>query len=112
MHVSFESHERAAEERLMIEEQLRGAAVAKELAVQEAVKQVTKDAARLRVATEESMRRKCEVAGAARGAATSWVSVREQAEGEMDIVKAQCETLALLLATLDQNRQVCHFMTA
>jgi hypothetical protein len=112
MHVSFESRERAAEERLTLEEQLRGAAVAKELAVQEAVKQVTEDAARLRIATEEAMRRKCEVAGVARGAATSWVSVREQAEGELDFVRAQRETLTLLLATLHQNRQVCHFMNA
>ncbi|KAI0281615.1 hypothetical protein BGY98DRAFT_958168 [Russula aff. rugulosa BPL654] len=112
MHVSFESRERAAEERLMVEEQLRGAAAAKDLAVQEAVKQVTEDAARLRVATEEGMRRKCEVAGAARGAATSWVSVREQAEGELDFVRDQRETLTFLLATLDQNRQVCHFMSA
>ncbi|KAF8506886.1 hypothetical protein F5888DRAFT_1602585 [Russula emetica] len=112
MHVSFESRERAAEERLTLEEQLRGAAVAKELAVQEAVKQVTEDAARLRVAAEEAVRRKCEVAGAARGAATSWVSVRQQAEGELDFVRAQRETLTLLLGTLDQNRQVCHFMNA
>jgi hypothetical protein len=112
MHVSFESRERTAEERLVLEEQLRGAAVAKELAVQEAVKQVTEDAARLRVATEKAMRRKCEVAGAARGVATSWVSVREQAEGELDFVRDQRETLTLLLATLDQNRQVCHFMSA
>lgn len=112
MHVSFDSRERAAEDRLMLEEQLRGAAVAKELAVQEAVKQVTEDAARLRVAAEEAMRRKCEVAGAARGATMSWVSVREQAEGELDFVKAQRETLALLLVSLDQNRQVCHFMNA
>jgi len=112
MHVSFESRERAAEERLTLEEQLRGAAVDKELAVQEAVKNVTEDAARLRVAAEEAMRRKCEVAGAARSAATSWVSVREQAEGEVEFVRAQRETLTLLLATLNQNRQVCHFMNA
>ena len=114
MHVSFESRERAAEERLTLEEQLRGAAVAKELAVQEAVKQshgrcVWRGSG---VATEEAVRRKCEVAGAARGAATSWVSVREQADGELDFVRGQRETLTLLLATLDQNRQVCHFMNA
>ncbi|KAF8482126.1 hypothetical protein DFH94DRAFT_691739 [Russula ochroleuca] len=112
MHVSFESRERGAEERITLEEQLRGAAVAKELAVQEAVKKVTEDAARLRVAAEEAMRRKCEVASAARGAATSWVSVHELAEGELEFVRAQRETLTLLLAGLDQNRQVCQFMNA
>jgi hypothetical protein len=82
------------------------------LAVQEAVKQVTEDAARLRVVAEEAMRRKFEVVGAADGAATSWVSVREQAEGERDFVRAQRETMTLLLATLDQSRQACHFMNA
>ena len=54
MYVSFEGCDRAAEERLTLEEQLRGAVVTKELAVQEAVKQVTEDAARLRIATEEA----------------------------------------------------------
>ncbi len=112
MHVSFESRERAAEERLTLEEQLRGAAVAKELAVQEAVKKATEDAARLRVTAEAAMRRKCEAAGAARSAATSWVSVHDRAESELEFVKSQRDTLSLLLATLDQNRQVCHFMNA
>ena len=100
MHVSFDSRERAAEERATLEEQLRRATVAQELAVQEAVKKVTEDAARLRVAAEESMRRKCDVIGAARSAATSWVSVRELAEGELEFVKTQRETLTFLLASL------------
>lgn len=104
MHVSFDGRERAAEERLTLEEQLRGAAVAKELAVQEAVKKVTEDAARLRVAAEEAMRRKCEAVSAARSAATSWVSVHDLAEGELEFVKAQRETLTLLLASLNRNR--------
>jgi hypothetical protein len=106
MHVSFESRERAAEERLTLEEQLRGAAVAKELAVHEAVKKVTEDSARLRAAAEEAMRRKCEAVGAARSAATSWISVHELAEGELEFVRAQRETLTVLLASLDQKRRV------
>lgn len=112
MHVSFENRERAAEERVSLEEQLRGAAVAKELAVQEAVKGATHDATRRRIAAEEAMRHKCEVAGAARSAATSWASVREIAGGELEFVRSQRETLSFLLASLEQNRQVCHSMTA
>jgi hypothetical protein len=108
MHVSFESRERAAEERATLEEQLRGAAVAKELAVQEAVRKASEDAARLRVAAEEAMRRKCEVVGAARAAAMLWESVREDAGGELEFVRAQRETLTFLLASLDQNQRVCH----
>jgi hypothetical protein len=112
MHVSLESRERTAEERATLEEQLRGAAVAKELAVQGAVKKATEDAARLRVAAEETMRRKCDVVSAARGVATSWGSVRELAEGELEFVRAQRETLTFLLASLDQNRHICQLMNA
>ena len=101
MHVSFEGRDRAAEERATLEEHLRGAAIAKELAVKEAVRKSTEDAARLRVAAEEAMRRKCEVVGVARSAATSWGSVRDLAEGELEFVRAQRETLAFLLASLN-----------
>ena len=112
MHVSFESRDRAAEERATLEEHLRSAAIAKELAIQEAARKSTEDAARLRVAAEEAMRRKCEVVGAARSAATSWESVRDLAEGELEFVRAQRETLAFLLASLGQNRHISHLMNA
>jgi hypothetical protein len=110
MHVSFEGRERAADERASLEEQLRGAAVAKELAVQGAVKKATEDVVRVKVAAEEAMRRKCEVIGAAGSAATSWESVRELAEGELEFVKAQRETLGFLLASLDQSGHISHLM--
>jgi len=106
MHISLESRERAADERITLEEQLRGAGVAKELAVQAAVKKAAEDAARLRVAAKEAVSRKCEVVSAARSAATSWVSVCELAEGELESVRAQRETLAFLLASLGQHQRV------
>jgi len=106
MHISLEGRERAADERVTLEEQLRGAGVAKERAVQEAVKKAAEDAARLRVAAKEAMGRKCAVVSAARGAATSWVSVRELADGELEFVRAQRETLAFLLASLSQYQHV------
>ncbi|KAI0257324.1 hypothetical protein BJV78DRAFT_1161726 [Lactifluus subvellereus] len=111
MHVSLENRERAAEERATLEEQVRGAAVAKELAVQEAVKRVTEDGARLRLSAEEAMRRKCEVVGVARTAAKSWRFVRDLAEDEMESVRAQRETLNFLLMSLNQSRQVCHLVS-
>ena len=112
MHASLENRERAAEERATFEEQVRGAAAAKQLAVQEAVKRVTEDGARLRLSAEEAMRRKCEVVGMAHTAAKSWGFVREFAEGELESVRAQRETLNFLLMSLDQSRQVCHLMSA
>ncbi|KAI9511776.1 hypothetical protein F5148DRAFT_1168743 [Russula earlei] len=102
MHVSFENRDRAAEERATLEEQLRGADVAKELAVQDAVRKTAEDGVRLKVAAEEAVRRKCEVNAAARTAATSWVSVHELALSELEFVRAQRETVAFLLASLDQ----------
>jgi hypothetical protein len=109
MHVSLESRERAAEERARLEEQLRGAVATKELAVQEAVKRATEDAARLRSSTEEAVRRKCEVVNAAHTAARSWGFVHKVAESELESVRSQRETLNFLLMSLDQN---CHLMSA
>jgi hypothetical protein len=104
MHVSLENRERFSEERATLEEQLRGAAVAKESAVQQAVKRVTDDMARTRLRAEAAARRKCEIAAAAHDAATSWMSVRDVAEGELDFVRSQRETLSFLLAGLEQRR--------
>ncbi|KAI9462335.1 hypothetical protein BJY52DRAFT_1116261 [Lactarius psammicola] len=103
MHASLEYRERVAEEHAMLEEQLRGAAVARESAVQEAVKRTTEDIARTRLRAEAATRRRCEIAAAAHDAATSWMSVRDVAEGELDFVRSQRETLSFLLASLEQN---------
>ncbi|KAI0308029.1 hypothetical protein B0F90DRAFT_107942 [Multifurca ochricompacta] len=100
MHVSLENRERAAEDHAILEEQLRGAAFVKELAVQEAIKRVMEDTTRLRASAEETIRRKWEVACGAHAAATSWASVREIAEGELEFVMAQRETLNVLLTSL------------
>jgi hypothetical protein len=110
MRVSIENRERAAEERAALEEQLRGAAATKELAVQEAVKRVTEDGARLRLSAGEAMRRKCEVVGAAHTAGRSWGFVHELAESELESVRAQRETLNFLLMGLDCP--VRHLMSA
>lgn len=104
MHASLENRERAAEERATLEEQLRGAAVARESAVQEAVKRITEDQARTRLRAEAAARRRCEIAVTAHGAATLWMSVRDVAEGELDFVRSQRETLNFLLAGLEQSR--------
>jgi hypothetical protein len=112
MHVSLENRERAAEERAILEEKLRGTAATKELAVQEAVKRVMEDGTRLRLAAEETMRRKCKVLGAAHTAAMSWEFVHELAESELESVRAQRETLNFLLMSLDQNCQVHHLTNA
>ena len=104
MHASLENRERFSEERTALEEQLRGAAVARESAVQEAVKRATEDMARTRLRAEAAARRKCEITAAAHDAATSWMSVRDVAEGELDFVRSQRETLSFLLAGLEQRR--------
>ena len=100
MHASLENRERVSEERASLEEQLRGSAVARESAVQDAVKRVTEDMARTRLRAETAARRRCEIAAAAHDAATSWMSVRDVAEGELDFVRSQRETLSFLLASL------------
>ena len=104
MHASLENRERFSEERAMLEEQLRGAAVARESAVQDAVKRATEDMGRTRLRAETAARRRCEMAAAAHNAATSWMSVRDVAEGELDFVRSQRETLSFLLASLEQSR--------
>ncbi|KAI0274875.1 hypothetical protein BC834DRAFT_965343 [Gloeopeniophorella convolvens] len=107
MCASLETRQRAAEDRMVLEEQLRGAAAARELAVQEAVKMAVNDAMRLKVDAEEAMRHRCATADAARTATAAWTSVRDVAEGELELVRAQRETLNVLLASLDQSRQLC-----
>ena len=104
MHASLENRERVSEERATLEEQLRGAAVARESAVQDAVKRVTEDMGRTRLRAEAAVRRRCEVAAAAHDVATSWMSVRDVAEGELDFVRSQREMLSFLLASLEQNQ--------
>ncbi|KAH9178908.1 hypothetical protein EDB89DRAFT_2063821 [Lactarius sanguifluus] len=104
MHTSLEYRERVANERATLEEQLRGAAVARESAVQEAVKRVTEDMGGTRLRVEAAARRRCEIAAAAHDAATSWVSVRTAAEGELDFVRSQRETLSFLLASLERSQ--------
>lgn len=103
MHASLEYRERVSEERATLEEQLRGAAVTRESAVQEAVKRTTEDMARTRLRAEAAARRRCEITAAAHDAATSWMSVRDVAEGELDFVRSQRETLSFLLAGMEQN---------
>ncbi|KAI9444979.1 hypothetical protein H4582DRAFT_1912460 [Lactarius indigo] len=103
MHTSLEYRERVANERAALEEQLRGAAVARESAVQEAVKRATDDMGRTSLRAEAAARRRCEVAAAAHDAATSWMSVRDVAEGELDFVRSQREALGFLLASLERN---------
>ncbi|KAH9050468.1 hypothetical protein EDB84DRAFT_376060 [Lactarius hengduanensis] len=104
MHTSLEYRERVANERATLEEQLRGAAVARESAVQQAIKSVTEDMGRTRLRGEAAARRKCEIAAVAHDAATSWMSVRTVAEGELDFVRSQRETLSFLLASLERNQ--------
>ncbi|KAH9081851.1 hypothetical protein EDB83DRAFT_2335196 [Lactarius deliciosus] len=83
MHTSLEYRER---------EQLRGAAVARRVC------------SGLRHRAEAAARRRCEIAAAAHDAATSWMSVRTVAEGELDFVRSQRETLSFLLAGLERNQ--------
>jgi len=103
MHASLENRERVAEERATLEEQLRRAAVANVSAVQEAVKTTTENMERARIRSEAAARRRWEIVTAAHDAATSWVSVCDVAEGELDFVRCQRETLTFLLASLEQS---------
>jgi hypothetical protein len=57
------------------------------------------------------MRRKCEVAGAARGAATSGLSVREkQAEGELHFARALTLLLAASMPFYEHMSTYVHFV--
>jgi len=69
-------------------------------------------AANTQRASEEAALRlrgqKLEVACAARGASAEWASVRDLAESELDLIRANRDMLSILLAGLDQSqRQLC-----
>ncbi|KII93694.1 hypothetical protein PLICRDRAFT_35914 [Plicaturopsis crispa FD-325 SS-3] len=120
-HVSFlqervqsdvEARERSNEESLAytasLEDQLRHTQAFRDQAVEAAVAQEREAA---RVQQQAALKReqlRVKAACLARGASAEWASVRDLAEGELDLVRSSRETLAVLLAGLTQSqRKVC-----
>ncbi|GLB36476.1 hypothetical protein LshimejAT787_0307640 [Lyophyllum shimeji] len=112
MRGSLELRERAEQERavytLGLEEELRRAQALRDQAVEKAV---IKGQEMARATHDAALKAQCdsaEVACSARVAASEWVSVRELAGMELDVVREEREVLSLLLAELDQMpRPVC-----
>ncbi|KAI0067957.1 hypothetical protein BV25DRAFT_895473 [Artomyces pyxidatus] len=95
-----------------LEQQLHWADVARDNAVKDAVCTASDDAMRLKAAAVDSENRRWQVACAAGAAASQWGSVRTAAEGELELLRSNRETLSVLLAGLDQSQRQMQTLVA
>ncbi|KAI0768619.1 hypothetical protein BD413DRAFT_479317 [Trametes elegans] len=96
-----------AEQIAVLEEMLRDAQAAQDQVAKSAARRAEEalSAARAAALQVRQVQMKATVALAGRDAGMAWATVRGTAEGELDFVRANRETLALLLAGLDHSHR-------
>lgn len=97
--------DRLAQYAAELEEQLAQAQVVRDGAVADALKQAALDAVASQAAALQCQQAKVDLAAAACDARAAWGAVRCTAEGELEMVRSNRETLAVLLAGLDHSLQ-------
>lgn len=111
MRGNLEAREKTDEERASytasLEDQLRHAVAYREQAIRDAVTESSETARKSRETALQLEKRKWEAACVARVASAKWASVRHLAESELDILRGDMDVLSVLLAELDQQRQIC-----
>ncbi|KAH7927411.1 hypothetical protein BV22DRAFT_1085194 [Leucogyrophana mollusca] len=116
LHGSVEARERMDEDRAAftasLQDQLRHAEAECERTVEDALARAREEAESSLVATVKLEQRKWETSCVARGAAMEWASVRDQAEVELDFLRANRETLGVFMAVLDQSQIQMHQVLA
>jgi hypothetical protein len=109
MRAALEARDRAADEHTVrvaaLEEQLRAEAAARDRTVRAAVERAAGDMARKQNAAVAQQGKRWAAACAAEKAAVRWVAVGETARGELELVAAGRDTLAVLLSGLEQLRR-------
>lgn len=90
-----------------LEEALTHAHTASESAVAEALKKASENAARTQQSTLAKMEMRWNLAAAAVNAGSAWKDVRSAADAELEMIRANREMLAVLLAGLDPHGLSC-----
>ncbi|KAH7915150.1 hypothetical protein BJ138DRAFT_1142440 [Hygrophoropsis aurantiaca] len=107
LHGSVEARERMDEERAAftasLQDQLRHTEARCEQAVEAALARAQEEAGASLAAQIKLEQRKWETSCVARGVATEWASIRDQAEVELESLRANRETLDVFMAVLDQS---------
>lgn len=85
-----------------LEEQLRHAQKAQKQAVEEALKKVQTETSASRATALREHHARWDAATLACDAKAAWMAVRDTAEGELELIRSNRETLAVLLAGLEQ----------
>jgi len=88
-----------------LESQIRQAQVVREQAIQEALQQLQERAQVSHFAALRAQQQKMTAVTCAGTATEAWSAVRDVAEGELELVRSNRDTLAVLLAGLDQSHQ-------
>ncbi|KAI0961140.1 hypothetical protein AcV7_000322 [Taiwanofungus camphoratus] len=88
-----------------LEEQLRQARVLREQVVQEALLQMQQNIEASHITVLNSQQEKWGLVCSAREVTSAWGAVRNTAEGELELIRANRDTLAVLLAGLDQSQR-------
>lgn len=88
-----------------LEEQLRQAQVVREQAVHEALVQMQERAQAMHAAAIKQQQDRWALMCCATDVKDAWGTVRDTAEGELELVRANKDMLAVLLAGLDQSRR-------
>ncbi|EPT04393.1 hypothetical protein FOMPIDRAFT_1040153 [Fomitopsis schrenkii] len=86
-----------------LEGQLRQAQTVREQAIQEALEQMQQRASVAHFSAMREQQLKLDTASCAGSAAEAWSAVRDVAEGELELVQANRDTLNVLLAGLEQS---------
>lgn len=96
-------NEQLTEQVAALEEQLQHAQNAQEQAVQEALRQTEAQTQAAQTDVLRVRQARWEASAVACKASAAWNAVCETAEGELELVRANLETLAVLMAGLDQQ---------
>ncbi|KZT65578.1 hypothetical protein DAEQUDRAFT_519592 [Daedalea quercina L-15889] len=88
-----------------LEDQLRQAQVVREQVVQEALQQMQERLSIAHFAALREQQQKMVAVSCAGSATEAWSAVRDVAEGELELIRANRETLTVLLAGLDQSHR-------
>lgn len=88
-----------------LEEQLRNAHAMREQAIQEALLHIQERAHATHAAAMRVQQQKWELMYCAQGVTDAWGAVRDTAQGELDLIRANREMLTVLLTGLDRSRR-------
>ena len=99
---SLRPNEQLTQQLASLEDQLQHAQAAQQQAVQEALRQKEAQAVASRTDSLRIQQVRWETSTAACKASTAWSAVCDTAEGELELVRSSLETLAVLMAGLDQ----------